>query len=156
MCGAATPSCSGRNGDAVKALLLLALMADARVTLEIRLAAPCTSKTAGRPMKDPDGAGSICLERTPFLTARDVESAEVHHNAAGHPVVFLVFHSEAAMRELQVTMKNFGNRVGIVLNGRLVSAPRIPGGSRFLFIDAGFTQAQAKALVETFNTQSRR
>jgi preprotein translocase subunit SecD len=140
----------------VKALLLLALMADARVTLEVRLAAPCMSKSAGRPMKDPDGAGSICLERTPFLTTRDVESAEVHHNAGGHPVVFLVFHSEAAMRELQVTMKNIGNRVGIVVDGRLVSAPKIPGGSRFLFIDGGFTQAQAEALVNAFNTQGRR
>jgi preprotein translocase subunit SecD len=140
----------------VRALLLLALIADAQVTLEVRMAAPCTSKTAGRPMKDPDGSGSICLERTPFLTTRDVESAEVHHNAAGHPVVFLVFHSEAAMRELQVTMKNIGGRVGIVLNGKLVSAPKIPGGSRFLFIDAGFTQAQAEAIVDAFNTQARR
>jgi preprotein translocase subunit SecD len=140
----------------MKTLLLLALIADARVTLEVRMAAPCTSQTAGRPMKDPDGAGSICLDRTPFLTARDVESAEVHHNAAGHAVVFLTFHSEAAMRELQVTMKNIGNRVGIVLNGRLVSAPKIPGASRFLFIDAGFTQAQAETLVDAFNTQARR
>jgi preprotein translocase subunit SecD len=140
----------------MKALLLLALMADARVTLEVRLAAPCTSKTAGRPMKDPEGGGSICLERMPFLTTRDVESAEVHHNAAGRPVAFLVFHSEAAMRELQVTMKNIGNRVGIVLNGRLVSAPKIPGGSRFLFIDAGYTQAQAEALVNALNSQARR
>jgi preprotein translocase subunit SecD len=137
-------------------LLFLALIADAHVTLDVGLAAPCTSKTAGRPMKDPDGAGSICLERAPFLTTRDVESAEVHHNGAGHPVVFLVFHSEAAMRELQVTMKNIGNRVGIVLNGQLVSAPKIPGGSRFLFIDGGFSQAQAEALVDAFNTQARR
>jgi preprotein translocase subunit SecD len=141
----------------MKALLLLALIADARVvTLEVRLVAPCTSHTAGRPMKDPDGAGSICLDRTPFLATRDVESAEVHHTAAGHPVVFLVFHSDAAMRELQVTMKNIGGRVGIVLNGRLVSAPKIPGGSRFLFIDAGFTQAQAEGIVDAFNTQARR
>ena len=72
------------------------------------------------------------------------------------PWYFLDFHSEAAMRELQVTMKNIGNRVGIVLNGRLVSAPKIPGGSRFLFIDAGFTQSQAEAVVDAFNTQARR
>lgn len=140
----------------MKLLLLLALIADARVTLEVRLVAPCTSHAAGRPMKDPDGAGSICLDHTPFLATRDVESAEVHHTSAGHPVVFLVFHSDAAMRELQVTMKNIGGRVGIVLNGRLVSAPKIPGGSRFLFIDAGFTQAQAEAMVDAFNTQARR
>jgi preprotein translocase subunit SecD len=140
----------------MKALLLLALIAGERATLEVSLVTPCTGHTAGRPMKDPDGAGSICLDRTPFLTTRDVESAEVHHNAAGHATVFLVFHSDAAMRELQITMKNVGGRVGIVLNGRLVSAPKIPGGSRFLFIDAGFTQAQAAAIVDAFNTQGRR
>jgi preprotein translocase subunit SecD len=85
-----------------------------------------------------------------------VESADVRHTAAGHPVVFLIFHSDAAMRELQVTMKNIGGRVGIVLNGRLVSAPKIPGGSRFLFLDAGFTQAQAEAIMNAFNTPPRR
>ncbi len=105
-------------------------------------------------MKDPDDAGTLCLERTPFLTERDVESAQIHRNAAGHPVILLTFRHEAAMRELQVTMKNIGNRVGIVLNGRLLSAPRISAASRLLFVDGNFTQAQAESLVEAFNAEA--
>jgi preprotein translocase subunit SecD len=143
----------------VKALLLLALWAQggsAAVTLDVRLVMACGSHEAGRPVKDPDDAGSICLARTPLLTTRDVESAEVHHNMAGHPVIFLTFHSEAAMRELQVTLKNVGHRVAIGLNGRLISAPKIPGGSRQLFIDGNFTQAQAEEIVKEFNEGTHR
>jgi preprotein translocase subunit SecD len=127
-----------------------------RVTLEVRLAVPCASAQAGKPVKDPDGVGSLCLDKTPFLTERDVESAEVHHNSAGHAVVFLTFHTDAARRELQVTLNNVGGRVAIVLNGNLVAAPRISSASRQLFIDGNFTQARAEALVESFNTQARR
>lgn len=127
-----------------------------RVTLEIRLAVPCASADAGKPLKDPEGSGSLCLEKTPFLTERDVESAEVHHNSAGHAVVFLTFHTDAARRELQVTLKNVGGRVAIILNGSLIAAPRISSASRQLFIDGNFTQARAEGLVESFNTQARR
>jgi preprotein translocase subunit SecD len=128
--------------------------ANPRASLQVRLASPCSGKEAARPMKDPDDAGTLCLERTPFLTERDVESAQIHRNAAGHPVILLTFRHEAAMRELQVTMKNIGNRVGIVLNGRLLSAPRISAASRLLFVDGNFTQAQAESLVEAFNAEA--
>ena len=141
----------------MRSLLLLALLAGTpRVALEVRLVVPCSSHDAGKPVKDPDAASSVCLDRTPFLTDRDVESAEVRRSGSGRVVIFLTFHSDAAMRELQVTLKNVGNRVGIVLNGNLVSAPRISGGSRFLFIDGGFTRAQAEAMVSALNAQARR
>ncbi len=143
----------------MKVLLLLALMAPAaseRVTLDVRLVVPCTTPNAGRPLKDPDSAGSICLDPTPFLTERDVESAEIHHNTDKSPVIFLTFHHDAAMRELQVTLKNIGGRVAISLNGRLLSALKISGGSRLLFVDGKFTEARTVALVQAFNDQVRR
>jgi preprotein translocase subunit SecD len=141
----------------MRALLAFTLIAAAawaqktspRISLQVSVAVPCSAKTAGKPMKDPTGAGSICLDRTPFLTERDVEAAEVRHNSEGHLIVFLTFHNEAAMRELQVTLKNVGGRVGIVLEGALISAPHISTGSRFLFIDGNFTQVRAAEIAKS-------
>ena len=123
--------------------------------LEVHLVVPC-GRDSGRPVKDPDGAGMVCLDRTPFLTEKDVESAETHRTSAGNYAVFLTFHMEAAQRELQVTLKNVGGRVAIVFNGTLVSAPRISSGSRFLFIDGKYDHGHAAGIVEEFNKQSRR
>lgn len=58
------------------------------------------------------------------------------------------------MRELQVTLKNIGNHIAIVLNGRVLSTPAIAAGSRMLYLDGGFTQAQALALVRGFYAQA--
>ena len=69
------------------------------VALEVRLVVPCSIPHSGKPVKDPNGAGQICLDRTAFLTTADIESAEVRHNSAGNAVVFLIFHNDAAMRE---------------------------------------------------------
>lgn len=124
-----------------------------RVTLDVRIVVPCKGPHAGQPVKDPDGAGTICLDKEPFLTTADIESAEVRHNSANRPTVFLTFHNEAAMRELQVTLKNRGKRVALGVDGQVVAAPVISSGSRFLFIDGNFTQARAEAIVKSFNAQ---
>jgi preprotein translocase subunit SecD len=141
----------------VTALLLLAFFAaNPGVTLDVRLVVNCSNAKGAPQVKDPDGAGTICLDRAPFLTERDVESAEVRRSSSGKPVIFLTFHPDAAMRELQVTLKNVGHRVAIGVSGIVVSAPTIPGGSRFLFIDGNFTKPQAESIVAAFNSQARR
>lgn len=127
-----------------------------RNTLDVRLVAPCKGPHLGQPVKDPDGAGTICLDKEPFLTTIDIESAEVRHNSAGHATVFLTFHPPAATRELQVTLKNRGKRVAIAVDGQVVAAPTISSGSRFLFIDGNFTQARAESIVKSFNAQALR
>jgi preprotein translocase subunit SecD len=124
------------------------------VKLAVYISAACGTANA---QKLPGAQGKntgLCFQKAPLLTERDVESAELHHGSKGQVEVFLSFHKDAAMRELQETKANVGSRVGIVLNGKLVSSPEIPGASRFLFIDAGFTDAQASELVTAFNAQT--
>jgi preprotein translocase subunit SecD len=136
----------------VNRLLLLAMLAaNPTGALEVRLVVSCSVPHAGKPVKDPAGAGQICLDRTAFLTTTDIESAEARHNSAGHWVVFLTFHNDAAMRELQVTLRNIGHRVAILLDGQAVAAPTISSGSRFLFVDGGFTQTRAEEIAAGFN-----
>ena len=141
----------------MNALLFLAMLAaNPTAELNVRLVVPCSVPHAGKPVKDPAGAGEICLDRTAFLSTSDIESAEARHNSAGHWVVFLTFHNDAAMRELQVTLRNIGHRVAILIDGQVVGAPRISSGSRFLFVDGGFTQARAEEIAAAFNAQVRK
>jgi preprotein translocase subunit SecD len=127
----------------------------AAVTLAVDLMVPCSGPHAGQPITVKGSSERLCLDGQPFLTEKDVESAEIHKSSSGQPVVFLTFHRNAAMRELQVTLKNVGRHIGIVLNGRLLATPTIAAGSRQLYLDGGFTQAQAEALVAAFYREAR-
>jgi preprotein translocase subunit SecD len=141
----------------VIALLLLATFGPASpVSLEVRLVVPCSGPHYAQPAKDPSGAGEICLDKSAFLTTADVESAEVRHNSAGHDTVFLTFHHDAAVRELQVTLRNIGHRVAILIDGRVAAAPIISSGSRFLFVDGNFTHARAEEIAGSLNSQARK
>jgi preprotein translocase subunit SecD len=124
------------------------------VTLAVHVLVVCSSQGAGQPVRYPGAAVPQCLAPTPFLTHKDVQSAELHRNSKGRPVIFLTFHEDAAVRELEITRKNIGNRVGIVVDGRVAGAPTIAASSRFLYIDAGYTAKQAQALVAAFNRQA--
>jgi len=123
----------------------------APVTLAVHLLVPCAGPGAGRPVRLPGVDPSLCLDKTPFLTEKDVASAELHNNSKGRPNVFLTFHEEAAVRELDVTRRNVGGRVAIVVDGRIVSAPAVSSSSRLLYIDGNYTEKQAQALVAAFN-----
>jgi preprotein translocase subunit SecD len=126
----------------------------APVTLAVHLLVACSTQGAGRPVRLPGVDASLCLDGTPFLTQGDVQSAELHENSKGRPVIFLTFHEDAAVRELEITRKNIGNRVGIVVNGRVAAAPAIAASSRFLYIDTGYAAKQVQALVAAFNRQA--
>jgi len=120
------------------------------VTLAVDLMVSCSGPHFGQPIPVKGSSQPLCLAGQPFLTEKDVESAETRKNSSGQPVVFLTFHRNAAMRELQVTLKNIGNHIAIVLNGRVLSTPTVEAGSRMLYLDGGFTQAQALTLVRGF------
>lgn len=124
----------------------------ASVTLSVHLVVACSADA--RVKVKPDGAE--CLDPTPFLTQQDVQSAEIQKNSKGSPIIFLTFHNDAAVRELQITRKNIGKPVAIVLNGRVVAAPVVSGASRFLYIAADFKQEQAATLVAALNRQAIR
>jgi preprotein translocase subunit SecD len=123
----------------------------ATVTLSVHLVVACSGVAT---VKVKTAAGTKCLDPKPFLTQQDVESAELQKNSKGNPIVFLTFHNDAAMRELQITRKNIGNPVAIVLNGRVISAPVVAAASRFLYLAADFKQDQATALAAALNRQA--
>jgi preprotein translocase subunit SecD len=122
----------------------------ASVKLAVHILVACASGS-GKPVPVSESPVPLCLDRTPFLTQDDVASAEIQVSSRGANRVFLTFREDAAIRELQVTKKNIGNHVAIVLNGKVVASPAISAASRLLYIDGDFTKDQAQALVAAFN-----
>ncbi len=121
------------------------------VTLSVHLVVTCSGLAK---VKVKTTGGTQCLDPQPFLTQTDIESAELQKNSHGNPIIFLTFHNDAAMRELQITRKNIGKPVAILLNGKVISAPVVAAASRFLYLAADFTQDQAASLVAAFNRQA--
>jgi len=121
------------------------------VTLSVHLLTACSTTAT---VKVKTSGGAQCLDPNPFLTQQDVQSAEVQKNSKGNSIIFLTFHNDAAMRELQITRQNIGKPVAIVLNGRLVSAPVVAAASRFLYIASDFKQDQISAVVAALNRQA--
>ncbi len=121
------------------------------VTLSVHLVVACPAGASKTVVKAQTTGGTICLDRQPFLTQDDVESAEIQPSPKGNPMVLLMFHAAAAQRELQITRKNMGKRVGIVLNAHVVGTPLISAASRLLYIDGNFTRLEAETVVGAFN-----
>ena len=122
--------------------------------LAVQLLVPCSAEHTGQPIPIKGSSERLCLDVRPFLTEKDVESAETRRNSAGQTVILCTFHEAAARRELQVTLKNVGQRIAIQLNGQVIATPTIASGSRMLYLDGGFTPQQAQALVLAFYRQA--
>jgi len=92
---------------------------------------------------------SVLLEEKPVLTGEHLESASIGFDQYGQPVVEFQLDSEGAKIFDDVTFRNVGRRLAIVLDNKVRSAPvirdRIPGGKGQ--ISGNFTNAQASDLA---------
>lgn len=88
------------------------------------------------------------------LTGRYVKGAQiVLDQVSGLPYISLEFNSEGATLFEQLTEKNVGKRIAVILDGDLVTAPvvqeKITGGKAQ--ITGTFTIKEAQEIVERFN-----
>lgn len=92
---------------------------------------------------------SLLLEEIPVLTGEHLESASIGFDQYGQPVVEFQLDADGAKIFDDVTFRNIGRRLAIVLDGNVRSAPvirdRIPGGKGQ--ISGNFTNAQASDLA---------
>jgi SecD/SecF fusion protein len=104
-------------------------------------------------LKSQEENEQLLVEKQTVLTGDSLINASVQFSQSefNAPVVALQFNSEGAKKFAEITEKNVGKRLAIVLDGKLQSAPRIrepiPSGEAVITGRFAIEQAQDLALV---------
>ena len=108
--------------------------------LELRLIA--ANEADGFKVTTWDGKTAMFVEKRAPLTDRDVDKVKLSKLPDGSPSIDLVFDQTASLALEDITSKNIGRRLAILVAGKVVIAPtikeRIEGGHMTL---AGFNAA---------------
>jgi preprotein translocase subunit SecD len=131
----------------VVCLLAFARIATAQTRLEMRLAE--TEPGAGLTEATIPASGqTIYLHESTVITNADVIDAHVESDVNGRPSVAIRVTPDAAVRLENATRGHIGKPVAILVNGVVVSAPRLDGVLRQdAAIFGTFTQAEADKIA---------
>ncbi len=101
-------------------------------------------------------SGTVQFEATPVLTLSHVKKAVIEESGieAGY-YVFLQLTDEGSERLLAETTRRTGQRLGVVIAGKLMIAPIVqaPVSKRFPLNPTAFQLAEATALAEDLNAR---
>ena len=87
------------------------------------------------------------VEKQRTVTGRDLKTARASRGQINEPVVEFSLNPEGAEKFAELTGNNIGKPLAIVLDGRVVSAPRINARIRDSgIIEGGFTEVEAQDL----------
>ena len=119
-----------------------------QVTLEFRIAEDEPAPGLKEMVFDPTGE-RFYLHDEVLVDQSDVDSAVVVIHD-GRPAVELVLTFVGTQRFEESTERNVGKRCGIVLNGRLVSSPRIMAPIRAgrAIVTSNFTEVEARRIAK--------
>lgn len=131
----------------VVCLLALVHIAKAQTRLEMRLAetAPGAGLTA---VTIPASGQKIYLHESSVITNADVIDAHVANDADGRPSVAIRLTPDAGARLENATREHLGKPIAILVNGVVVSAPRVDGViGREAQIFGRFTQTEVEEIA---------
>jgi preprotein translocase subunit SecD len=95
-------------------------------SFEIHAVAPELDGTRKWFSYEHDGAvEKLALETEVLLDQQSIKAAWVEHDSEGAPMVRLIFTGAGAQKFGELTQKLINKRIGLVFEGRLVSAPMI-------------------------------
>ena len=93
------------------------------------------------------------VQITPLLNAAAIESAHVIYDVPQKPWIGITFTEAGAKQFAEITRQHIGDRLAIIVDGKLLSAPiiqaEIPDGKAD--IAGNFTKTEAKALASKIN-----
>ncbi len=96
----------------------------------------------------PEAKAFYLVQREPVVTGRDLRGAYAARDELGQPNVHLTLHPRGADALARATARNIGGRLAIVLDERVLSAPRIDNVvSAEGQIRGSFTAAEADELA---------
>ena len=121
-------------------------------SVQFRFVVECGTDGASPPVRDEKNTGSYCLADRVVVSEKSIERAEVTKDEAGAAAVMLVLTDKAAQRLFAATQRQVGNRLGVIINSRLVIAPiiREPIGKEFILVGQ-MAQDKAEALARSLN-----
>ena len=101
------------------------------------------------PSEDRYDAQGVVVRKRVVVAGEDlITASQGFHPQTGQPIVNFGFNGRGAKSFADATAQNLGKRFAIILDGKVISAPRIngviPGGSGF--IEGNFTQESAGEL----------
>lgn len=97
----------------------------------------------------------ISLDSASLLDETAIASADAQHGPGGGGEIRLVLTADGARRLAEVTSRNVGRRLGIVVAGRLRAAPVVRAGiTNGVLVIAGLKPAEADALAGTLGPPS--
>ena len=135
-------------------LLAAPSLAAGRPNIELRLVVSCAAGDTGLLLR---GSGeSLCLSHDLILGTSDIVKAGLVDRGEYGNTVRIYFGSDAQARFFAVTTANVSQRIGIVVDGELVTAPvvREPINSNALEI-SGLKNDEALTLVTKLNTPEK-
>jgi preprotein translocase subunit SecD len=136
---------------------------EAAPLFQIRLVAVTPSATS-EPMVmilksgDQTITNTLNVEKAVLMDQAALKSARVSKNSFGSPIINVAFTKKGAEQFATVTEQNLHQRLAIVLDGHLISAPtiqtRIPGGKAE--ISGSFSQEEATDLANRINASVKK
>jgi len=127
--------------------MLFACSENERVILEFRIAEDHPAPDLTEMVFEPTGE-IFYLHKEVLVNQNDVKSAAFVMQQ-GQPAVELILTSDGVKKFKELTAQNVGKKCGMVLNGKLLSAPvirdTIPGGRAI--ITGVFTKVEAEAIA---------
>lgn len=92
-----------------------------------------------------------------LIDQTDLESAEVITDNLGHPQITIRFNANGAKHFAEVTRININERLAIIVDGKLYSAPTIRSEiSESAVITGSFSKEEAKDLAAKLNEAARK
>ena len=145
-------------GIVILAIYVLSKTPQSKTSIQFYLEAKSTdTKTLELKFRDSDE--SMLLEKTPVLTEKDIEGAELvlgKDEDESKPVSIQFQLSQRGSRRItEITGNNINRKIAVVVNGRIIAAPiikqRVPKG--LLFISEKFSFEEAKKIVDDLNKE---
>ena len=100
---------------------------ESKATLEFRLAADVPAeKWTRHAVAATDDV--VFVSPQPVLTGRDITKVSFYKDDNGHPMIGFTLTDEGGAKMWKATSENIGNRLAILLDGKVVSAPVIQSG----------------------------
>ncbi len=103
-----------------------------------------------------DGPNEIYVESKPRFTSADIESAQHVPDQQGLPSVAVTLTEKAGQRMLALTKQATGQRMAVIINGKVLTAPVIHGsfGQSFYVSGGNMSREEAHELANALSPTS--